>query len=109
MKKILMQWYPWCECLLQTVRVPPCLSVFVKIAAETGLSDTPVVFEPSEGTQQDWGVSEDCLLDPSYDGTIRVLLTNPASNSQIMQAGEVLGQVMVRVKKNFMYCCVATA
>ena len=80
--------------LLQTVRVPPYQSVFVKITTETELLDTPVVFEPSERMEQDRGIhAEDCLLEPSNDGTIKVPLTNPTATTRIIQAGEVLGQV----------------
>ena len=81
--------------LLQTVRVPPRQSVFVKTTVETELSTTPLVFEPSDRTDQDWDVyGEDCLLEPSNDGTIKVPLTNPTADSWIIQAGEVLGQVV---------------
>ena len=82
-------------CLLQTVRVPPRQSVFVKTTVETELSTTPLVFEPSDRTDQDRDVyGEDCLLEPSDDGTIKVPLTNPTAASRIIQAGEVLGQVV---------------
>ena len=80
--------------LLQTVRVPPRQSVFVKTTAETKLSTTPLMFEPSDRTNQDGGAySEDCLLEPSDDGTIKVPLTNSTATTRMIQAGEVLGQV----------------
>ena len=80
--------------LLQTVRVPPRQSVFVKTTAETKLSTTPLMFEPSDRTNQDGAAySEDCLLEPSDDGIIKVPLTNSTATTRMIQAGEVLGQV----------------
>ena len=80
--------------LLQTVRVPPRQSVFVKTTAETELPTAPLMFEPSDRTNQDGGVyGEECLLDPSDDGTFKVPLTNPTAITRIIPAGEVLGQV----------------
>ena len=78
--------------LLQTIRVPSRQSVFVKATTETELSTTPLMFEPSDRTNQDGDVyGEECLLEPSNDGTIKVPLTNPAATTWIIQAGEVLG------------------
>ena len=80
--------------LLQTVRVPPRQSIFIKITIETELFDTPVVFEPSERTGQErWIYAEDCLMKPTSDGTIKVPFTNQIARTQIIQAGEMLCQV----------------
>lgn len=81
-------------CLLQTVRLPPRQCVLARASTDSQLSADLVMFEPSERVEQVWGVlAEDSLVRPHEDGAIQVALTNPTRTTQIMDAGETLGQV----------------
>ena len=80
--------------LLQTVWAPPHQCDLARATTDPKLSIGPIVFELSERMEQEWGIlAEDSLVEPQDDGTIQVALTNLTGITQMVNAGETIGDV----------------
>ena len=78
--------------LLQTTSIPPRQGAWVKASVESVPDSVPIIFEPEDALEREWGArTEDLLQQTDYEGSLFVPLTNPTGSTVTIPAGEVLG------------------
>ena len=81
--------------LISSLRLPSGQCAVVPVRVEGGQEGEPLLFEPNNSTEQEWGVDwSDTLLQPTADGLAQMVVANTAGFTQQLSVGVELGRAV---------------